>query len=79
MYNSEEDVYRLNSLKRSRIPDTSKNLEIIKEVLHMSGNENIFEELKNDTLELNKMKDRIERLKEDLNVLNDKSTNKKED
>jgi len=31
MYNSEEDVYRLNSLKRSRIPDTSKNLEIIKE------------------------------------------------
>lgn len=45
----------------------------------MSGNENIFEELKNDTLELNKMKDRIERLKEDLNVLNDKSTNKKED
>ena len=45
----------------------------------MSGNENVFEELKNDTLELNKMKDRIERLKEDLNVLNDKSTNKKED
>ena len=37
----------------------------------MSGNENVFEELKNDTLELNKMKDRIERLKEDLNVLND--------
>ena len=45
----------------------------------MLGNENIFEELKNDTLELNKMKDRIERLKEDLKVLNDKSTNKKED
>lgn len=45
----------------------------------MSGNENIFEELKKDTLELNKMKDRIERLKEDLNVLNDKSTNEKED
>ena len=45
----------------------------------MSENENIFEELKKDTLELNKMKDRIERLKEDLNVLNDKSTNKKED
>jgi len=45
----------------------------------MSENENIFEELKKDTLELNKMKDRIERLKEDLNVLNDKSTNEKED
>ena len=45
----------------------------------MSGNENIFQELKKDTIELNKMKDRIERLKEDLNVLNDKSTNKKED
>ena len=45
----------------------------------MSGNENIFEELKNDTLELNKMKDRIERLKEDLNILSDESLNKKED
>lgn len=45
----------------------------------MSENENIFEQLKKDTLELNKMKDRIERLKEDLNVLNDKSTNEKED
>ena len=45
----------------------------------MSENENIFEELKKDTLELKKMKDRIERLKEDLNVLNDKSTNEKED
>ena len=31
MYNSEEDVYRLNSLKRSRLPDSSKNLEIFKE------------------------------------------------
>lgn len=45
----------------------------------MSGNENIFEELKKDTLELNKMKDRIERLKEDLNILSDESLNKKED
>lgn len=45
----------------------------------MSENENIFEELKKDTLELNKMKDRIERLKEDLNILSDESLNKKED
>jgi cation diffusion facilitator family transporter len=31
MYNSEEDVYRLNSMKRSRMKSSDKNLEIIEE------------------------------------------------
>lgn len=45
----------------------------------MSENNNIFEELKIDSIQLNNMKDRIERLKEDLNILSDESLNKKED
>ena len=31
MYNSEEDVYRLNSMKKSRLKDSDKNLETIQE------------------------------------------------
>ena len=44
----------------------------------MSEKQNIFESLKEDTKELDKMKNTIERLKEDLNILN-VSSNDKED
>jgi hypothetical protein len=44
----------------------------------MSEKQNIFESLKEDTKELDKMKNTIERLKEDLNILNG-SSNDKED
>lgn len=44
----------------------------------MSEKQNIFESLKEDTKELDKMKSTIERLKEDLNILNG-SSNDKED
>lgn len=44
----------------------------------MSEKQNIFESLKEDTKELNKMKDTIERLKEDLNILNGSSNNKED-
>ena len=42
----------------------------------MSEKQNIFESLKEDTKELDKMKNTIERLKEDLNILNGSSNNK---
>ena len=44
----------------------------------MSEKQNIFESLKEDTKELDKMKNTLERLKEDLNILNG-SSNDKED
>lgn len=44
----------------------------------MSEKQNIFESLKENTKELNKMKDTIERLKEDLNILNGSSNNKED-
>lgn len=44
----------------------------------MSEKQNIFESLKEDTKELDQMKNTIERLKEDLNILNG-SSNDKED
>ena len=44
----------------------------------MSEKQNIFESLKEDTKEFDKMKNTIERLKEDLNILNG-SSNDKED
>lgn len=44
----------------------------------MSEKQNIFESIKEDTKELDKMKNTIERLKEDLNILNG-SSNDKED
>ena len=44
----------------------------------MSEKQNIFESLKEDTKELDKMKNTIERLKEDLNILNGSSNDKEE-
>ena len=44
----------------------------------MSENKDVFDSRKENTKELNKMKDTIERLKEDLNLLNGYS-NEKED
>lgn len=44
----------------------------------MSEKQNIFESLKEDTKELDKMKNTIERLKEDLNILNVSSNNKED-
>lgn len=44
----------------------------------MSEKEDVFESLKQDTKELNKLREKIERLKEDLNIIN-KSSNAKED
>ncbi|CDC79756.1 unknown [Clostridium sp. CAG:465] len=44
----------------------------------MSEKQNIFESLKEDTKELDKMKNTIERLKEDLNILNVTSNNKED-
>lgn len=44
----------------------------------MSEKQNIFDSLKENTKELNKMKDTIERLKEDLNILNVTSNNKED-
>ncbi len=44
----------------------------------MSEKQNIFESLKEDTKELDKMKNTIERLKEDLNILNGSSNNKED-
>ncbi len=44
----------------------------------MSEKKDVFDSLKENTKELNKMKDTIERLKEDLNILNG-SSNDKED
>lgn len=44
----------------------------------MSEKQDIFDSLKKDTNELNKMKDTIERLKEDLNILNVTSNNKED-
>lgn len=44
----------------------------------MSEKQNIFESLKEDTKELDKLKNTIERLKEDLNILNGSSNNKED-
>lgn len=44
----------------------------------MSEKQNIFESLKEDKKELDKMKNTIERLKEDLNILNGSSNNKED-
>ena len=44
----------------------------------MSENKDVFDSLKENTKELNKMKDTIERLKEDLNLLNGYSNDKEE-
>ena len=43
----------------------------------MSEKQNIFESLKEDTKELDKMKNTIERLKEDLNILNGSSNDRR--
>ena len=44
----------------------------------MSEKQNIFESLKEDTKELDKLKNTIERLKEDLNILYGSSNNKED-
>ena len=44
----------------------------------MSEKQDIFDSIKKNTNELNKMKDTIERLKEDLNILNEFSNDKEE-
>ncbi len=44
----------------------------------MSEKKDVFGSLKENTKELNKMKDTIERLKEDLNILNVTSNNKED-
>lgn len=44
----------------------------------MSEKKDVFDSLKENTRELNKMKDTIERLKEDLNILNVTSNNKED-
>lgn len=44
----------------------------------MSEKKDVFDSLKENTKELNKMKDTIERLKEDLNILNGSSNNKED-
>ena len=44
----------------------------------MSEKQDIFDSLKKNTNELNKMKDTIERLKEDLNLLNGYSNDKED-
>lgn len=44
----------------------------------MSENKDVFDSLKENTKELNKMKDTIERLKEDLNLLNGYSNDKED-
>lgn len=44
----------------------------------MSEKKDVFDSLKENTKELNKMKDTIERLKEDLNLLNGYSNDKED-
>ena len=44
----------------------------------MSENKDVFDSLQENTKELNKMKDTIERLKEDLNLLNGYSNDKEQ-
>lgn len=44
----------------------------------MSEKQSIFDSLREDTKELNKMEKTIERLKEDLDILNKSSSNKED-
>ena len=51
IYNSEEDVYRLNSLNKSRVKNSSKNLDAIQEQeeeLKLETEENKIDEIKNN-------------------------------